>query len=65
MSFLEFKSSVLRYAGKSGVSVLKIFHDEEKGLNVAILPGLKITGNSSSRKVTIHGANGRKFMTEF
>lgn len=62
MNFVEFKSRILKYAKQCDVSIKKIYHDDEKGLNVAILNGLKITGNSYSEKVTIFGQNGRKFI---
>lgn len=62
MTYEKFIEVVKNYVKKSGIDKeAKFENDTEKGLYIARVCGVRITGNGISNRVTVI-ANGRKFM---
>lgn len=62
MKFEDFKKEIhSRMAVSHSTGIPKFFIDDDKGIFVCIVDGIKFTANSISRKITAV-YNGRKFM---
>ena len=59
MSFAQFQRAVRLIGGKAGVEPI-ISEDRERGMYIARFPGIcTVTGNSTSRRITVRWRNGR------
>lgn len=56
MELKEFVRSVSALASKEGISP-KIKHDKERGMYIAYLCGIRLSGNSYSSKITVRWGN--------
>lgn len=62
MKFEDFKKEIhCRMAVSHSTGIPKFFIDDDKGVFVCFVDGIKFTANSISKKITAT-CNGRKFM---
>ena len=62
MNYQYFASRMRELARSSNATIKALFHDDEKGIHVALIGDYKFTGNSSSKMITVIDRHGAKRM---